>query len=164
MVVNASNALAFRACRNLQSLLPATPFTGSSFFGGQFMSSLEAATCRQEQLSQVRCLASTGSRGAQGAQAPKAAPQSHKRWAPHSLPPAALAAPQAVEVGFCDKRVRHCGKKGNGPLGLTGTIDSAPGSARCQREGVPLNSMTKICRPFCFWTYKQHFTIITCRF
>ncbi len=94
LVVDAS---AFRDCRDLRSSLLATPFVGSSLFGGQFMSSVEAATRSQEQLSQARRLASAGSRAAQGSQAPKLAQQSQKRRAPPPPPsaPAASAAPQA---------------------------------------------------------------------
>ncbi len=56
-------------------------FISSSLFGGQFRSSAEAATHSQEQLSQARHLALTGSRAAQGTQVPKAAQQSPNRRA-----------------------------------------------------------------------------------
>ncbi len=94
LVVNAS---AFRDCMDLRSSLLATPFVCSPLFGGQFISSVEAATRSQEQLSQARRLVSAVSRAAQGPQVPKPAKQSLKRRAPPTPPPppAASLAPQA---------------------------------------------------------------------
>ena len=63
MILDAS---AFRDCQPLRATLLSTPFVGSSLFCGQFQSSVEEAMRSQEKLSQVRHLASAGSRAAQG--------------------------------------------------------------------------------------------------
>ncbi len=63
------------------------------------MSSVEAVTRSQEQLSEVRCLPSTGPRAGQRAPVLKAAQHSQIRRAPPHLPPPAAAsvAPQAED-------------------------------------------------------------------
>ena len=68
MILDAS---AFRDCRPLRATLLSTPFVGSSLFGGQFQSSVE-------KLTQVKQLASSGSRVAQGISGPRATQQSQK--------------------------------------------------------------------------------------
>ncbi len=111
LVVNTST---FRDCSDLQSSLLATPFVGSSLFGGQFMFSEEAAMHSQEQLSQVRCLASAGSRSAtkvcSGGSAPPKQCSSPRK---DELPPPYPAASAAlwVEGGSNTKRC-HCKNSG----------------------------------------------------
>ncbi len=59
MVLDASM---FQDCQPLQATLLSTPFVGILFFGGQFQSSIKEARGNQEQVSQVRCFASAGSK------------------------------------------------------------------------------------------------------
>ncbi len=82
---------------------------GSSLFGGQFQSSVKEATCSQEKLSQVRRLASLGSRVAQGTSGSRAAQQSQKRRAippPHPPPTA-----QSVSSGDGGSAAKRCRSK-----------------------------------------------------
>ncbi len=67
---------AFPNCWPLRAMLQSTPFVGTSLFGKQFQSSVEEAMRSQEQLSQVRQLASAGSKAPQGSLAPRASQQS----------------------------------------------------------------------------------------
>ncbi len=63
----ALDASAFRDCHPLRVMLLPTILVGTSIFGGQFLSSNEEEVMRsQEQLNQVRRLASADSRAAQG--------------------------------------------------------------------------------------------------
>ncbi len=94
MILNAS---AFQDCRPLKATLLSTPFVGSSLFGGQFQSSFEEATHSQEKLTQVRQLASAGSRAAEGTSASRAPPQHQKRRA--VLPPPPPPTTQSVPSG-----------------------------------------------------------------
>ncbi len=88
MILDAS---AFRDCRPLRATLLSTPFVGSSLFGGQFQSSVKEATHSQENLTQVRRLASSGSRATQGTSGPRATQQSQKRRAAPPPPPPPLS-------------------------------------------------------------------------
>ncbi len=90
MILDAS---VFRDCRLLRATLLSTPFVGSSLFGGQFQSSVEEATLNQEKLSQVRRLASSGSKAVQGTSGPKAPQQSQKAAPPPPPPPTAQSVP-----------------------------------------------------------------------
>ena len=62
MILHASP---FRDCWPLSATLLSIPFVGSSHSDGQFQSSVKEATHSQEKLSEVRWLASAGSRAAQ---------------------------------------------------------------------------------------------------
>ncbi len=78
---------AYQDCMPLRATLLSTPFVGSSLFGGQFQSSVEGAMHSQEKLSQVRRLASAGSRAAQGTSGSRALQQSQKCRAVPPPPP-----------------------------------------------------------------------------
>ncbi len=102
MILDAS---AFRDCRPLRATLLSTPFVGSSLFGGQFQSSVEEATHSQEKLTQVRRIASSGSRATQGTSGPRATQQSHKlRAAPPPPPPPTAQSVPTGDGGSAAKR------------------------------------------------------------
>ncbi len=111
MILDASS---FRDCRPLRATLLSTPFVGSSLFGGQFQSSVEEATRSQEKLTQVRRLASSGSRAAQGTSDPRATQQSQKRRAapPPPPPPTAQLVPSG-DGGLAAKRRRSKNRGAN---------------------------------------------------
>ncbi len=71
------DAFTYRDCQPLWAMLLSTP-VGASLFGEQFQSSVEEAMHRQEQLSQVRCLISVGSKAAEGSPPPRVSQQSQK--------------------------------------------------------------------------------------
>ena len=102
MILDASM---FRDCRPLRATLLSTPFVGSSLFGGQFQSSVEEATRSKEKFTQVRRLASAGSRAPQGTSGSRAPPQSQKHRAvpPPPSTPTAQSVPSA-DGGSAAKR------------------------------------------------------------
>ncbi len=129
MILDAS---AFRDCRPLRATLFATPYVGTSLFGGQFQSSVEEATRSQEKLTQVRRLASSGSRAAQGTSGPRAPVQSQKRRAaPPPPPPTAQAVPSG-DGGSAAKRRRSKNRGANRRSGGAPAQPQAQQGARGQ--------------------------------
>ncbi len=128
MILDAS---AFRDCRPLRAILLSTPFVGSSLFGGQFQSSVEKAMRSQEKLTQVRQLASAGSRAAQGTSGSRVPPQSQKRRAvPPPPPPSTTQLVPSGDGGSAAKRRRSQNRGNNRRSGGAPTQSQAQHGAR----------------------------------
>ncbi len=141
MILDAS---LFRDCTPLRATLLSTPFVGSSLFGGQFQSSLEEATSSQEKLTQVRLLASSGSRAAQGTSGSRVPPQSQKRRAaPPPPPPAAQLVPSGDGGSAAKRRWSKTGETTDGLVGplLSLRLSRAPGGRGSPTRGLPLGAV-----------------------
>ena len=131
MVLDAS---AFRDCRPLMATLLSTPFIGSLLFGGQFQSSVDEAMHSREKLTQVRWLASSGSRAAQGTSGSRAPTQSQKHRAiPPPPPPPTTQLVPSGDGGSAAKRHQSKYRGNNRRSGGAPAQSQAQQGARGQR-------------------------------
>ena len=134
MVLDASP---FRDSRTLRSMLLATPYVGNSLFGGQFPKAVEEATRSLEQSSQVKRLASSGSRGGRQPSGQRSAPQqSQKRRAPPPPPPPAPTVPVVGQVEGVPSSSKRRRGKNRRSQGSGGNSAQQPAQQSARGRGV----------------------------